>query len=381
MPRDVVVTGALRYKRGGTMGNSALPVILIDAYNNSSGAIACGDVVIIDNTNSSADLIYFTTTTSLSDTKVLGMAYTAIANGKIGPIQIWGPTDALKVNGTTDIAKGDYIGTYSAVKIGAKTSGTGAFARAMEAYATNDSAGVIDAMILGMGAMAVSPDISATEIGFLDGVTAGTVTASKAVVAGTNGEVNSLAFGGASTGLLLGGGATGAKVTTAAVDKKFAEFYTDTTATSGDSRGIYWRHYLSGAGVSGDAARFWATANAAVAGCVGAHITASIAVGASVSGLMAGVRATLDVAAASRSVGGTITALQIDSNVGAGNTLPATASLIRLAKAGSVDVTTFMDISDDQCLKGSAASGAATDALPVRMPNGSTLYISLIAAS
>jgi hypothetical protein len=76
-----------------------------------------------------------------------------------------------------------------------------------------------------------------------------------------------------------------------------------------------------------------------------------------------------------------LTALQIDSFIGAQNTVPGRCSLIRLDKAGSVDVPFFLDIADDQCLKGSSATGAAADALAVLLPNGTTKYISLIAAS
>jgi hypothetical protein len=125
-----------------------LAVTTIRVTNRSGGTLARGDVVIWDTTNSTPTYPCVTTTTSANNALVAGMVFqTSIANGAAGDIQIWGPTNALKVNGTTDIAKGDWLGTYTTAKIAAKTTGAGAFARALEAYATNDSAGVIDAEI------------------------------------------------------------------------------------------------------------------------------------------------------------------------------------------------------------------------------------------
>lgn len=142
------LTSVLKLLRGGYSGSGlAAPVVLIDAENKSGGALVKGDVVVYDRTNSDVNLISFTTTTSANDVDVLGMCAEAIADGAIGKVQIWGPTKHLKVDGTTDIAVGDMLGTFTTAKIAAKSTTGGRFARAMEAYATNDSAGVIDAFI------------------------------------------------------------------------------------------------------------------------------------------------------------------------------------------------------------------------------------------
>lgn len=107
--------------------------------NTTSGVAASG---------STPDLLSFTTTTSANNLDVYGMVYdTKIYPGTVGNVLRLGPVSGLKVDGTADIAIGDYIGTYTTAKIGAKTSGAGAFAVALEAYATNDSAGVIDAYV------------------------------------------------------------------------------------------------------------------------------------------------------------------------------------------------------------------------------------------
>lgn len=190
---------------------------------------------------------------------------------------------------------------------------------------------------------------------------------------------------GATAALLLGTGSTTAPISDKGVaSKNFMGFWTKTEATSGDSRGMYWRHYFYGA-AGGEAIRAWATvaaANVATGGTVnGIHASMSVNASSSVSGAGNAIRATLGAAAESRTLGGTCAALTLDSDIATGNTVPASWAFMRITKSGSVDLDTFLNIEDDQCLKGSAATGAAGDALKVRMPNGTYKYISLIAAS
>jgi hypothetical protein len=53
------------------------------------------------------------------------------------------------IDGTTDIAVGDYLTCFTTVKIAAKAAtGNMVFAIALEAYTTNDSAGVVDALLI-----------------------------------------------------------------------------------------------------------------------------------------------------------------------------------------------------------------------------------------
>lgn len=138
--------------RGGFLGNgNAAPVFIIHCVNNSGAALAQGDVVVLDRSNSTVNAIYVTTSTGGNDIDVVGMVYDAtLPSLGIGRVQIWGPTKYLKVDGTTDIAVGDMLGTYTTAKIAQKSTTAGRFARAMEAYTTNDSLGVIDAFILNM---------------------------------------------------------------------------------------------------------------------------------------------------------------------------------------------------------------------------------------
>ncbi len=106
--------------------------------------------------------------------------------------------------------------------------------------------------------------------------------------------------------LLLGSGAASnaTQNTTAVADKKFISIYTESTATSGDSRNTYLRHYLGGAGGSGEALRAFTTVDVAnAANAHGAHISCGFASGADITGQATGVRATLHVPNAAFSAG------------------------------------------------------------------------------
>ena len=122
--------------------------IFIEMINDSGGSVARGDVVMID---AAKGRNYFDTSSGGDDNQVFGMAAEAIADGARGRIQTYGPTKYLKVDGTDDIAVGDFISSFTAVKIGQKgTIGSGnCIAIACEAYTTDDSNGVIDAFLLG----------------------------------------------------------------------------------------------------------------------------------------------------------------------------------------------------------------------------------------
>ncbi|MHA2065857.1 MAG: hypothetical protein ACXABY_15910, partial [Candidatus Thorarchaeota archaeon] len=114
--------------------------------NDSGLTINAGNVVVM---GTATDGEGITTTTTAGDSKVLGMAVESIANAADGRIQTLGKTTLLTVDGTTDIAVGDLLTTFTTVGIAAKaSSGQVAFAMALEAYTTDDSAGVIDAMII-----------------------------------------------------------------------------------------------------------------------------------------------------------------------------------------------------------------------------------------
>lgn len=119
---------------------------IVEMQNTSGGTVSQGGIVTF---KSVASGIEVTTTTTLGDNKVFGMALESIANNGYGKIQILGYTTLLKVNGTVDIAIGDYISCFSVAGIGYKAiAGETAIAIALEAYTGNDSNGVIDALLI-----------------------------------------------------------------------------------------------------------------------------------------------------------------------------------------------------------------------------------------
>ena len=114
--------------------------------NTSGGQLVLGDLVTY---KAAAAGDEFTTTTIQGDDLVYGMVLETINDNANGKIQTIGKTTALKVDGTTDIAIGDFIGTFTTAKIGMKALvGDMAIAIALEAYSTDDSNGVIDALLI-----------------------------------------------------------------------------------------------------------------------------------------------------------------------------------------------------------------------------------------
>jgi hypothetical protein len=166
--------------------------------------------------------------------------------------------------------------------------------------------------------------------------------------------------------------------------------WADTTATSGDTRLMYLRQYFSGAGVSGEAARIFGTVNnvtAATGGTVnGAHISLSVT-GASgaISGAGNALRATLGFGA-STTPGGTLSVIQVDSDLDNTSTVPATLSYLRFTNSNTKKVPVFMNLDgvDTSTLyiaagtsAGSAgkSDGCAAQKVLTVLVNGATCYI------
>ena len=144
-----------------------------------------------------------------------------------------------------------------------------------------------------------------------------------------------------SAALVLGGGTSATPLTTATASKNFLGFWTESTATSGDSRGLYFRHYFKGAGGSGEALRAYATiSNVTVAttGTVnGAHISLD-ATGASaaVSGAAHAIRCTFGIAATAATLGGTCAVAKIETDIKTGAAVPPKMSYLRFDDVGDV---------------------------------------------
>ena len=135
-------------------------------------------------------------------------------------------------------------------------------------------------------------------------------------------------FGAAGSGLYFGAGTSGTAMSNSTVDGTVGKFYTASSATSGDNRGLYWKHDLTGAGASGDAGRFYGVAKAAVANIQGLHATGQIGAAGSVSGEVVGVRATAATSTGLTLSGGSMYALRIDSDLSSAVTGLTTAAMI-----------------------------------------------------
>ena len=131
---------------GNRGGNTRTEKIVYQMKNVSGSAVAAGDVGVF---NAGADGDEITSTTSQGDDLVFGMWLNSPNNNEYGQFLVQGYTKKLKVDGTIDIAIGDFLGTSTIAGIAMKAaSGDMAFAIALEAYTTDDSSGVIDALII-----------------------------------------------------------------------------------------------------------------------------------------------------------------------------------------------------------------------------------------
>lgn len=186
---------------------------------------------------------------------------------------------------------------------------------------------------------------------------------------------------GATAALLAGAGSSSAPMPDNGVaDKNFVGMWTKTTATSGDNRAVYWRHYFSGAG-GGEVIRAFATVattNVATGGTVnGIHASLSVNASSSVSGAGNAIRATLGAASQTRTLGGTCAALQLDSDIGANNTVPSSWSFIRVTDSGSVRLSNLFTLPDpaNGTILATHTDDPITHSIKCITANGTVLYL------
>lgn len=191
-----------------------------------------------------------------------------------------------------------------------------------------------------------------------------------------------LPYGDDSAALYLGRGTSSAPATNADADKNWIGFWFDSTATSGDTRGLYLRQYFSGAGGSGEAARIYGTVNnvtAATGGTVnGAHISLSVT-GASgkISGAGNALRATLGFSATPTTVGGTCAVIQVDSDIAAGPTIPAGTSFLRFTNTGTQALSYLLNVptTGSGLMVAPHTTQTMTDSIRIVMADGNVRYI------
>ena len=135
------------------------------------------------------------------------------------------------------------------------------------------------------------------------------------------------------------------------------QIYARTTHTSGDMRGLYSRVNFAGAG-AGETLRALSQVTAAQgAGQTtnGAHISLSVNTGGTISGAANALRATLGVAAGV-TPGGTLAAIQVDSDFPSSVTLPGSAAFMRFTNSNTGTIGNLMNVPAALVtVKGSAA--------------------------
>lgn len=124
--------------------------------NKSGGSVAAGDVVVIDTANNDA----FTTTTTASETRVIGVAMETIANNATGLVALEGYVPLINV--TASVTRGHYAFTSTTVKkaSGASARAAGAFAQFAKGGTTPDGVlfGVPDASVASFSLPAPASD-------------------------------------------------------------------------------------------------------------------------------------------------------------------------------------------------------------------------------
>jgi hypothetical protein len=151
-------------------------------------------------------------------------------------------------------------------------------------------------------------------------------------------------------------------------------------ATGTDARVIYARLHQYGTG-GGEAVRAYAFANNAATATTGTlnglHASLSIAASCAISGAGQAARITLEAAADTRTLAGTISALNLDSNIATGNTVPATASFARVSDTGAVRVNQLFNL--PVAANGTLLAAHVTDAMSHSVKcvqaNGTAIYL------
>jgi hypothetical protein len=153
--------------------------------------------------------------------------------------------------------------------------------------------------------------------------------------------------------------------------------YAVTSATSGDTRLNFNRLTFTSTG-SGETARFLTRVtgtNGATGGTInGAHISTSINDSGTISGAANAIRAT--IGGSSTNPGGTLAALQLDSDFASGGTW-SNASFLRVTNSGTGEVGNFAlmpAVSATGVFRAKVGSPVVTHTIPV-VSGGTTYYI------
>lgn len=165
----------------------------------------------------------------------------------------------------------------------------------------------------------------------------------------------------------------------------FGRSYYRHSGASGDVRAHYEDLEFTGAG-SGEVLRLRGIANGtgcAAAGTINAaHLTGRVAAGKTVSGALNALRATLEVAGTTPTPGGTLAALQLDSNVVTGATLSANDAFIRVTDSGATALSNFVNFGAAAgCVTIGAGTYSTADGYITVRVAGTTYRIALFAGT
>jgi len=173
-------------------------------------------------------------------------------------------------------------------------------------------------------------------------------------------------------GFISGTSSSPIAVTTAG---NISSSYGTTSATTGDTRLMYERLNFTSTG-SGETLRAFSVVtgtNAATGGTInGAHISTSINGTGTISGAANALRVTLG--GTSTNPGGTIAALQVDSDFASGGTW-TNASFLRFTNSGTGTISNLMNV--PAAMVGANTQGAATNSLKIVDSAGTAYYIML----
>lgn len=155
--------------------------------------------------------------------------------------------------------------------------------------------------------------------------------------------------------------------------------YATTSATSGDTRLAYNKLTFTSTG-SGETLRAFSVVSGtggATAGTInGAHISMEVQ-GGTISGAGNALRAT--VGGTTASPGGTLAAIQADTNWDSGVTLPGSAAWIRFTESGSAKMSNLFNVPASMVVTKSAAAVAKT--IKIVDDAGTPWYIMVSAAN
>lgn len=175
----------------------------------------------------------------------------------------------------------------------------------------------------------------------------------------------------ASTGVRAGASSAAIAQTSAG---SVNQFYATASHTSGDVRGIYARVAFTAAG-AGETLRAFSTVSAAQgAGQTtnGAHISLSVNSGGTITGAANAARFTLGLAA-SVNPGGTLAAVQLDSDLNNTSTVPASTSFIRCTNSNSKTIDNLFHL--PAAMIQSKAVADSTHLIKILGDNGTAYYL------